>query len=122
MITGAVLLWGTSNDPLYQLRSFIQCQLSQSVSVKLLTALTATSTSPTLMSKCWSTESAPLSAYTFVTDATALWHYRLGHAGSRVLLGFRKNKSIHLASDIIHNCVSCKLAKSKKFPFTNVEH
>ncbi|CAH9114549.1 unnamed protein product [Cuscuta europaea] len=50
------------------------------------------------------------------------WHKRLGHCGERVLQRLRQNKLISVSSSFLHNCVSCKLGKSHRLPFSDVIH
>ena len=50
-----------------------------------------------------------------------LWHNRLGHPDSKVLLSLFKsgliNEMKNYALDVILNCSTCKLGKSKNLPF-----
>ncbi|CAH9092886.1 unnamed protein product, partial [Cuscuta europaea] len=51
-----------------------------------------------------------------------VWHKRLGHCGDRIICTLRQNKLISTSSSFTHDCVSCKLGKSHKLPFSDVIH
>ncbi|CAH9098538.1 unnamed protein product, partial [Cuscuta europaea] len=51
-----------------------------------------------------------------------VWHKRLGHCGDRILTRLRQHKLISNCSSFNNDCVSCKLGKSHRLPFSDVTH
>lgn len=61
-------------------------------------------------------------ALTSLRESGDTWHKRLGHCGHQILGRLVSNKAIVTYSKFDNICVSCRLGKSHRLPFTLVEH
>ncbi|CAH9129275.1 unnamed protein product [Cuscuta epithymum] len=61
-------------------------------------------------------------ALSSVSVPGVLWHRRLGHCGDSILHSLNKQKHISSSSSFSHDCISCRLGKSQRLPFSDASH
>ncbi|CAH9082805.1 unnamed protein product, partial [Cuscuta europaea] len=64
----------------------------------------------------------PSLALSSLTSPGPVWHCRLGHYGTSILRSLHSQKHICSSSSFSHDCISCRLDKSQRLPFTDASH